>query len=143
MSPCLLDLERFSYGRGRSRSLIYIYHVGLSYGHAGGRTMIFLRAGVLQACFVLLHPCLRILLAIYSEARGPQLACVSSYMCTAVVMSQLSSDQLVPLHHHAHFMYPACLFFLMTLLIYGESPDNYNYYNYFLYVFRHHHVGCA
>jgi hypothetical protein len=31
-------------------------------------------------------------------------------MCTAV--SQLRSDQLVPLHHHAHFMYPACLFFL-------------------------------
>jgi hypothetical protein len=35
-------------------------------------------------------------------------------MCTAV--SQLRSDQLVPLHHHAHFMYPACLFFLIYML---------------------------
>jgi hypothetical protein len=25
-------------------------------------------------------------------------------------------DQLVPLHHHAHFMYPACLFFLYMLI---------------------------
>jgi hypothetical protein len=33
-----------------------------------GPGVIFLRAGALQACFVLLHPCLRILLAIYSEA---------------------------------------------------------------------------
>jgi hypothetical protein len=33
-------------------------------------------------------------------------------MYTAV--SQLRSDQLVPLHHHAHFIYPACLFFLYT-----------------------------
>jgi hypothetical protein len=57
----------------------------------------------LQACFVLLHPCLRILLAIYSEAT----ACMRQLMCTAV--RQLSSDQLVPLHHHAHFIYPACL----------------------------------
>jgi len=33
-----------------------------------GSGVIFLRAGVLRACtgFVLLHPCLRILLAIYS-----------------------------------------------------------------------------
>jgi hypothetical protein len=49
----------------------------------------------------------RILLAIYSEAT----ACMRQLMCTAV--SQLSSDQLVPLHHHALFMYPACLFFLI------------------------------
>jgi hypothetical protein len=62
----------------------------------------------LYICFVLLHPCLRILLAIYSEAT----ACMRQLMCTAV--SQLRSDQLVPLHHHAHFMYPACLFFLYT-----------------------------
>jgi hypothetical protein len=52
------------------------------------------------------HPA-RILLAIYSEA----IACMRQLMCTAV--SQLSSDQLVPLHHHAHFIYPACLFFLI------------------------------
>jgi len=39
------------------------------------------------------------------------LACMRQLMCTAV--SQLSSDQLVPLHHHAHFIYPACLFFLI------------------------------
>jgi hypothetical protein len=78
-----------------------------------GPGVIFLRAGVLQACFVLLHPCLRILLAIHSEAT----ACMRQLMCTAVILllqwvSQLSSDQLVPLHHNAHFMYPACLFFL-------------------------------
>jgi hypothetical protein len=57
-------------------------------------------------------PCLRILLAIYSEAT----ACMRQLMCTAV--SQLRSDQLVPLHHHAHFMYPACLFFLYTTYSY-------------------------
>jgi Na+/H+-dicarboxylate symporter len=68
--------------------------------------VIFLRAGALQACFVLLHPCLRILLAIYSEAT----ACMRQLMCTAV--SQIRLDQLVPLHHYAHLMYPACLFFL-------------------------------
>jgi len=57
-----------------------------------------------QASFVLRHrwrlhgyPCnLHILLAMYSEA--------AAYMCTAV-----SSDQLIPLHHHAHLLYPACL----------------------------------
>jgi hypothetical protein len=65
--------------------------------------VIFLRPGALQACFVLLHPCLRILLAIYSEAT----ACMRQLMCTAV--SQLRSGQLVPLHHYAHLMYPACL----------------------------------
>jgi hypothetical protein len=48
---------------------------------------------------------IRILLAIYSEAT----TCMRQLMCTAV--SQLRSDQLVPLHHHAHFMYPACLLF--------------------------------
>jgi len=54
--------------------------------------VIFLRAGALQACFVLLHPCLRILLAIYSEAT----ACMRQLMCTAE-SHQLRSDQLVPL----------------------------------------------
>jgi hypothetical protein len=57
-----------------------------------------------------------VLLAIYSTVASlvrPQLACVSSYMCTAV--SQLRSDLLVPLHHHAHFIYPACLFFLYMI----------------------------
>jgi hypothetical protein len=54
-----------------------------------------------------MHEYMYILLAIYSEAT----ACMRQLMCTAV--SQLRSDQLVPLHHHhAHFMYPACLFFL-------------------------------
>jgi hypothetical protein len=44
----------------------------------------------------------------------PQLACViRSCECTAV--SPLSSDQLVPLHHYAHLMYPACLFFLFHI----------------------------
>jgi hypothetical protein len=55
------------------------------------------------------------LIYIYSEAT----ACMRQLMCTAV--SQLSSDQLVPLHHHAHCMYPACLFFLihtMQVLLY-------------------------
>jgi hypothetical protein len=42
-------------------------------------------------------------------------------MCTAV--SQLSSDQLVPLHHHAHFIYPACLFFLILLAIRQPQPS--------------------
>jgi hypothetical protein len=46
----------------------------------------------------------------------PQLACMCQLMCTAV--SQLRSDQLVPLHRHAHFMYPACLYFL-----YRNSPS--------------------
>jgi hypothetical protein len=81
-----------------------------------GPGVIFLRAGALQACFVLLHPCLRILLAIYSQAT----ACMRQLMCTAV--SQLRSDQIVPLHHHAHFMYPACLFFLyMERVLPGSS----------------------
>jgi hypothetical protein len=54
------------------------------------------------------------LLAIYSEAT----ACMRQLMCTAV--SQLRSDQLVPLHHHAHFIYPACLFstYSYTLHVY-------------------------
>jgi hypothetical protein len=45
-----------------------------------GPGVIFLRAGALQASFVLLHPCLRILLAMYSEAT----ACIRQLMCTAV-----------------------------------------------------------
>jgi hypothetical protein len=59
--------------------------------------------------YIVYYPCLRILLAIYSEAT----ACIRQLMCTAV--SQLRSDQLVPLHHHAHFIYPACLFFLYCM----------------------------
>jgi hypothetical protein len=55
--------------------------------------------------FVLLHPCLRILLAIYSGAT----ACMRQLMCTAV--SQLSSDQLVPLHHSAYLLCHAFLHF--------------------------------
>jgi hypothetical protein len=43
-------------------------------------------------------------------------------MCTAV--SQIRSDQLVPLHHYAHLMYPACLFFLL-----------------FFFFFRHHVIS--
>jgi hypothetical protein len=66
----------------------------------------FPTGGALQSSFVLLHPCLRILLAIYSEAT----ACMQQLMCTAV--SQLNSDQLIPLHHYAHLMYPPCLYFL-------------------------------
>jgi hypothetical protein len=58
------------------------------------------------------HP--SVLLDIYSEATA---ACMRPLMCTAV--SQLRSGQLVPLHHHAHFMYPACLFFL-----YMSSQDS-------------------
>jgi hypothetical protein len=41
----------------------------------------------------------------YSEAT----ACMRQLMCTAV--SQLSSAQLIPLHHIALLLYPACLFF--------------------------------
>jgi hypothetical protein len=39
--------------------------------------IFFLRAGVLQASIVLLHPCLRILLAIYNEAT----ACMRQLIC--------------------------------------------------------------
>jgi hypothetical protein len=75
--------------------------------------VIFLRAGALQASFVLLHPCLRILLAIYSSE---DTACMHQLMCTAV--SQLRSDQLIPLHLYAHLMYPACLFVLYIYVLY-------------------------
>jgi hypothetical protein len=77
-----------------------------------GPGVIFLRAGALQASFVLLHPCLRIMLAMYSEAT----ACMRQLMCTAV-MSQLRSDQLIPLHHYAHLLYPACLFLLYMIAL--------------------------
>jgi hypothetical protein len=65
-----------------------------------GPGVIFLRAGALQACCVLLHPCLRILLAIYSEATA---AGMRQIVCTAV--SQLRSGQLIPLHHSAYLLY--------------------------------------
>jgi hypothetical protein len=55
-------------------------------------------------------------------------ACMRQLMCTAV--SQLSSDQLVPLHHHAHCMYPACLFFLIYTYTHASihQPPIYNPY---------------
>jgi hypothetical protein len=74
----------------------------------------FPRTGALQASFVLLHPSLRILLAMYSEATAGIL------MCTAV--SQLSSDEFIipPSIKYAYLLYPAilhaCLLFLCTYL---------------------------
>jgi hypothetical protein len=46
------------------------------------------------------------LLLLYYEAT----ACMRQLMCTAV--SKLRSDQLIPLHHCAHLLYPACPNFL-------------------------------
>jgi hypothetical protein len=59
-----------------------------------------------EISFVLLHPCLHILLAMYSEAT----ACMRHNMCTAVSSAQLSSSH--SLHHYAHLLYPVCLIFL-------------------------------
>jgi hypothetical protein len=55
----------------------------------------------------MLHPCLRILLAMYSEATTG----MRQLMCTAV--SQIRSDQLIPLHHYTHLLYPVCLCFTL------------------------------
>jgi hypothetical protein len=50
----------------------------------------------------------------YSEAT----ACMRQLMCTTAV-SQLRSDQLVPLHQHAHyFMYPTCMSFFSIFLFF-------------------------
>jgi hypothetical protein len=49
------------------------------------------------------YVCASYLVAMYSEAT----ACMRQLMCAA--MSQLISDQLIPLHHYAHLLYPACL----------------------------------
>jgi uncharacterized protein with PQ loop repeat len=71
-----------------------------------GPGVIFLRARALQACFVLLHPCLRILLAIYSEAT----TCMRQLMCTAVSqLGQISSSHSIIMHIsctlHVYFSY--------------------------------------
>jgi hypothetical protein len=42
-------------------------------------------------------------------------------MCTAV--SQLRSDQLIPLHHYAHLLHPACLFFLYHISCIHNLPS--------------------
>jgi hypothetical protein len=92
-----------------------------------GPGVIFLRAGALQASFVLLHPCLRILLAMYSEAT----ACIRQLMCTAV--SQLRSAQIIPLHHYAYLLYPACRLVFLYDIIGGWRLHNYERrHNYFL-----------
>jgi hypothetical protein len=79
----------------------------------------FPTGGGLQACFVLLHPCLRILLAIYSEAT----ACMRQLMCTAVSRLR-SSDQISSSHSiivhisctlHVYFSYISMVLLLMFL----------------------------
>jgi hypothetical protein len=62
------------------------------YSCLAGPGVILLRAGALQACFVLLHPCLRILLVIYSEAT----ACMRQLMCTAAESAQIRSARPTP-----------------------------------------------
>jgi len=75
-----------------------------------GPGVIFLRAGALQASFVLLHPCLHILLAMYSEVT----ACMHQLLCTAVSSAQISSSHSIIMHicltlHVSFFLYIACL----------------------------------
>jgi hypothetical protein len=85
-----------------------------------GPGVIFLRAGALQAS-LFLSCCIHVyalLLTMYSEAT----ACIRQLMCTAV--SQLSSAQIIPLHHYAYLLYPACLFFLLPLFSQRERRDD-------------------
>jgi hypothetical protein len=81
-----------------------------------GPGVIFLRAGALQACFVLLHPCLRILLAIYSEAT----ACMRQLTCA---LQRVSSDQVSS--SHSIIMHISCTlhvyFCYMYMLLAGLS----------------------
>jgi hypothetical protein len=72
--------------------------------------VIFLRWGrfrpVLSCC---IHPCLHILTRHAQCVMRPSLACVTTCMCTHYCSQP--SDQLIPLHHCAHYLlYPACLF---------------------------------
>jgi hypothetical protein len=85
-----------------------------------GHGVILIRAGALQACFVLLHPCLCILLAIYSEATACMSASAHHVHCSE--SAQLRSARPTP--SSCTFHVPCCMsIFLIyaTVLVSGGA----------------------